>query len=137
MNTSTLTPPSFSAPVAPPARPRLKKTAPPMSAPAAAEPALEKAGASSAISDQTKIIVAKVNVGWGNTVYLRGEGGCLNWDLGVPMICSGEDRWVWCCHAEETPRQFKFLRNDHDWALGDNQVMSGADIIVCSPVFAQ
>jgi len=99
------------------------------------KPNLEKPGLGSAISDRTRIIVAKVNVGWGNSVYIRGEGGCLNWDLGMPMMCSGNDRWVWCCHAEEVPRQFKFLRNDQDWALGDNQIMSGADITICDTTF--
>jgi hypothetical protein len=102
-----------------------------------ANPSMKKPGTGSAISDRTKIIVAKVNVGWGNSVYLRGEGGCLNWDMGVPMICSGDDRWVWCCHEDECPRQFKFLRNDLDWAIGDNEVMSGAEITVCNPKFPE
>lgn len=86
-------------------------------------------------ADKTHAIVARVDVGWGNTLYIRGEGGCLSWDIGLPMICSGDDRWVWSCRAEQTPRQFKFLINDEIWATGDNLEMSGADITVCSPRF--
>jgi hypothetical protein len=98
-------------------------------------PEQERPGPGSCISDRTMVIVAKINVGWGNTVYIRGEGGHLSWDVGVPMISSGDDRWVWSFHADEAPRQFKFLRNDRDWALGENQVVSGSDITVCAPVF--
>jgi hypothetical protein len=137
MNTSVLTPPP-PAPVETPDHhhQRLKKSTPPLPARTPTSPIPEAVKSGGAISGQTKIIVAHVNVGWGNTVYIRGEGGCLNWDLGLPMMCTGEDRWVWCCHDEEVPRQFKFLRNDQDWALGDNQVMSGADITVCNPLFS-
>jgi len=116
-------------------QPRSRKIAPSGPLVVPTPPVAEVPGAGSVISDQTRIIVAKINVGYGNTVYLRGEGGCLNWDLGVPMICSDNDRWIWCCQAGEAPTQFKFLRNDRDWALGDNQVMSGADIMVCYPKF--
>jgi len=118
-------------------RPRQKKTAAPLPSPMPAKPEQETPGASSAIPDQSKIIIARVDVGWGNSVYIRDEGGCLNWEVGVPMICSGEDRWVWNCHADQAPRQFKFLRNDRDLELGDNEVMSGADITGCSPKFPE
>ncbi len=118
-------------------RNRANKTAPPV--PVLASPPAptdeDHPGPGSAISDKTHIIVARVNVGWGNTLYLRGEGGCLSWDMGVPMICSGDDRWVWSCHGEHAPRQFKFLLNDEIWSEGENQIMSGADITVCNPKF--
>lgn len=132
MNTVTLAPRAANV-EANPNRQRQKKSTPPV--PAAVNATVGGVSARNMISDRTKIIVAKINVGWGNSIYIRGEGGCLNWDMGVPMICSGEDRWVWCCHEDEAPHMFKFLRNDQDWALGENQVMSGADITVCNPVF--
>jgi hypothetical protein len=88
-------------------------------------------------SDRTKTIIAHINVGWGNSVYLRGEGGGLKWDIGVPMLCIGEDRWVWSCHADEAPKQFKFLRDDRDWAVGENELMPEAEIAVYNPVFPE
>jgi len=131
MNATDLTP---SATIPPPRSPhRPKKTAAPMPLPAM--PEMGKPGDSSKVSDQTRTIIAQVDVGWGNSVYMRGEGGGLSWGAGVPMFCAGDDRWVWCCHADQAPKQFKFLRNDQDWALGENEVMSGAEIIVCSPKF--
>ncbi len=111
--------------------PRSRKTAAPMPMPPAAIPDSGIPGPSSAVSDQTKTIIARINVGWGNSVYLRGEGGGLSWDAGVPMFCAGDDRWVWCCRTDQAPKQFKFLRNDENWALGDNEIMSGADITLC------
>ncbi|MGA2052250.1 MAG: hypothetical protein ABSH19_02945, partial [Opitutales bacterium] len=30
-------------------------------------------------------IVALVDVGWGNSIYVRGGSGGLSWDLGIPM----------------------------------------------------
>ncbi len=117
-------------------RPCPRKTVAPIPVPPPAVPESGTPGVSSTVSDQTRTIVARVNVGWGNSVYLRGKGGALNWDVGIPMYCAGDDRWVWCCHADQAPTQFKFLRNDQDWSLGENEIMSGADIVVCSPKFS-
>jgi len=134
MNTTTLT--HSAETTSPRARfNRLKQTTQPVTKPARVEPAVETPAAGSATTDRTKVIIARVNVGWGNTLYLRGEGGRLSWDIGVPMICTGDDRWAWSCRTEELPHQFKFLRNDQVWELGDNQIMSGADITVCNPKF--
>jgi hypothetical protein len=136
MNTATLAPPPVALQPSDRGN-RPKKRTPPVTKLAHIEPAIETPTVGSTVTDRSKIIIARVNVGWGNTVYLRGEGGPLNWDVGEPMVCTGDDRWVWSCHAEELPRQFKFLRNDQVWALGDNQAVSGADITVCSPRFPE
>ncbi|HTB64400.1 MAG TPA: hypothetical protein VK737_12520 [Opitutales bacterium] len=80
-------------------------------------------------------IVAKVDVGWGNTVYLRGVGGGLSWDVGVPMTCLVDDEWVWSYCEENPPREIKFLRNDTDWAVGDNQVVLFEKVQWCVPRF--
>jgi len=70
------------------------------------------------------IIIAHVNVGWGNSIFVRGDGGGLSWDVGVPMVCLAEDRWVWSYPENQAPQEFKFLRNDRDWALGENHVVT-------------
>lgn len=116
-----------------------RKSTPPLPAarpaPVGADSPEDKPGPGSAISDKSQAIIARIDVGWGNTLYLRGEGGGLSWDVGVPMICSSDDRWVWSCHADHAPKEFKFLINDQIWSLGENHVMAGADITVCNPVF--
>ncbi len=99
------------------------------------KPELELPGPRSGISDKTKVIVAHIDVGYGNTVYIRGEGGSLSWDVGVPMINADADRWVWSFHADEAPREYKFLRNDRDWEIGENHALTGCDVTATSPKF--
>ncbi len=38
-------------------------------------------------------ITAHANIGFGNTLYLRGDGPGLNWDKGVPLDCLSDDKW--------------------------------------------
>ena len=82
-------------------------------------------------------IVARVNVGWGNSVYLRGEGGALRWDVGVPLICLMDDQWVWSYLEESAPRAFKFLRNDSDWAVGENHLVIVQKMVILTPQFPE
>src|SRR5580698_9592233 len=49
------------------------------------------------------VIVAHVNVGWGNAIYVRGDGGGLSWDVGVPMVCVADDQWVWSYLENQAP----------------------------------
>ena len=84
-----------------------------------------------------KRIVAKVDVGWGNTVHLRGEGGGLRWDIGVPMVPIADNQWVFVCFEDDLPREIKFLRNDTDWALGENHVVVIEDNPEFVPQFPQ
>lgn len=82
-------------------------------------------------------IVARVNVGWGHTVYLRGDGGNLSWEVGTPLICLTNDQWVWSYAEDNAPREIKFLRNDTDWALGDNHIVTVEKLLVFTPLFPQ
>src|ERR1019366_3375560 len=38
-------------------------------------------------------ITAKVDVGFGNTLFLRGNGAGLNWSKGTPLACVSSDTW--------------------------------------------
>jgi len=83
----------------------------------------------------THHLIALVNVGWGNAVYVRGEGASLSWDLGIPMYCLGEDRWVFAFPTNDPPKAFKFLLNDAHWAIGENQSTDGNEFSVYYPQF--
>jgi hypothetical protein len=80
-------------------------------------------------------IIAQVDVGWGNAVYLRGEGGGLSWEKGVPMDYS-EDGWIWSTNSVSEPITFKFLRNDEEWAEGDDLTVAPGGTSLSSPSFA-
>ena len=65
-------------------------------------------------------ITALIDVGFGNTLYLRGEGPGLSWERGIPMDCAADDQWT-CTIAESVgPVIFKFLLNDETWCAGDD-----------------
>src|SRR5262245_27675864 len=44
-------------------------------------------------------VVARVDVGWGNTLIIRGDGAGLTWSKGVPMNCFNGSTWVWLSPA--------------------------------------
>jgi hypothetical protein len=80
-------------------------------------------------------ISARIDIGFGNSLYLRGEGPGLSWDKGVVMECTGEDQWTLALNESARPIVFKFLRNDEVWSTGeDYTVKSGASAII-APVF--
>ena len=66
-------------------------------------------------------IVAKVDVGLGNQLFIRGEGGGLSWDKGEAMQCVDAFAWTW---SRTTPDKlvFKILLNDQVWCQGENLV---------------
>lgn len=81
-------------------------------------------------------IVAHVDVGWGNMLYIRGEGAGLSWEQGVPMICSDNGtEWHWIAETEDGPISFKFLINDTKWALGENVTINAGDAHLSDPSF--
>lgn len=80
-------------------------------------------------------IVAHVDVGWGNMLYIRGEGAGLSWEQGVPMICNNDTEWHWIAETEAGPISFKFLVNDEVWSLGENVTINAGDVHFSEPTF--
>lgn len=61
----------------------------PEAKPAAAKPVTIKPAVKTAPSSVvTTKIVALIDVGFGNTLYIRGEGPGLSWEKGIPSIAS-------------------------------------------------
>ena len=58
-----------------------------------------------------KKTVTKVNydVGFPNVLYMRGNGGNLNWERGVPLTNVKADEWVWETDLDFTEGEFKVL----------------------------
>lgn len=80
-------------------------------------------------------IIAKINVGWGNSLFIRGEGAELSWDKGVAMQCIGEDEWLWEQFVPKGDITFKFLINDSQWSTGGDFVVKHGDALICKPEF--
>jgi len=80
-------------------------------------------------------VVAVIDVGFGNQLFIRGEGPGLSWDRGVEMKCIAADRWHWSADNVEVPFPFKVLVNDRHWAVGENQWAKAGETTMVSPDF--
>ena len=109
-----------------------KKAAAKKSAPKAAK---KPAAKSCACKAKLTRVIAKIDAGWGNQLFIRGLGGSLDWDKGVPMQNVGEDEWLW---EQLVPRgnvAFKVLINDQNWSAGEDFVVAAGDTVICRPTF--
>jgi hypothetical protein len=80
-------------------------------------------------------ITAKIDVGFGNALYIRGEGPGLSWDTGLVMDCAADAQWTVTISDAVAPVVFKFLVNDITWCVGtDYSVEPGASITL-EPTF--
>lgn len=84
---------------------------------------------------QTKII-AQADVGFGNALYVRGDGAGLSWNQGVPMKCTANDRWELTLAETSRPISFKVLINDTTWCTGPDSVVASGQTITVAPEFA-
>jgi len=79
-------------------------------------------------------IEAKIDVGFGNTVYLRGQGPGLSWERGVPCECVNRNTWRWTAPRAEKLK-FKLLLNDSIWAKGADLVIGPGEKVEVVPAF--
>jgi len=79
-------------------------------------------------------IEAKIDVGFGNTLYLRGEGLGLSWAQGIPLTCVDGKTWKWTGETQEQLK-FKLLLNDQIWSQGENLVAAPGQKLEISPAF--
>ena len=134
--------------------PAPKKTAP-APAPKAAAPAAakkkaaapaapKKAGAPKVVASAVApapaepsrtFITAKIDIGFGNALYLRGEGPGLSWDKGTLLECTGDDTWAITLTGATRPVVFKFLVNDLSWSSGPDFLVEAGSTSVITPSF--
>jgi len=80
-------------------------------------------------------IDVKLDVGFGNAVFLRGTGGGLTWERGVPLVCVDGSTWRWAQKVAD-PVTFKVLLNDQVWSAGSDLVVAPGQKVEVSPSFA-
>jgi hypothetical protein len=80
-------------------------------------------------------VLAYVDVGHGNTLFLRGEGPGLSWETGVPMQWVGGGCWSWSAESAGQDVTFKVLINDQHWSGGDNLTVAPGDTRSFTPAF--
>lgn len=80
-------------------------------------------------------ISASIDVGFGNALYLRGEGPGLSWDKGVKLACVANDKWTIVLGESARPYVFKFLLNDEVWSTGEDFTADPGVSITLTPSF--
>ena len=79
-------------------------------------------------------IEARVDVGFGNNLFVRGEGAGLSWDQGVPLKCIDPQTWQLSVPASDKVK-FKLLLNDTVWAKGEDLVAAPGQRLQIAPAF--
>ena len=123
--------PAAPAPKAPtPKAPAPKAPAPKAPAKRAAAPAVKPAAKLAAT-----VIHATIDIGFGNTLYVRGEGAGLSWDVGIAMDCLADDKWSLSLPGTSKAITYKFLVNDLCWSSGPDYVAEPGSSVSLTPTF--
>jgi hypothetical protein len=80
-------------------------------------------------------IDVKLDVGFGNAVFLRGHGGGLTWERGVALSCVDGKTWRWSATIKD-PITFKPLINDKIWSAGTDLTAKPGQKLEIKPSFA-
>ena len=80
-------------------------------------------------------IVAHKDVGWGNALYIRGEGDGLSWEKGILMKSKSSTQWHWSSRSAKGALSFKLLVNDTTWASGEDLTIKAGTTWEGSPHF--
>ncbi|HEY3756565.1 MAG TPA: hypothetical protein VGL42_10490 [Opitutaceae bacterium] len=116
-----------------PAVPKIEPAAPPsrppavVSAPAAAPAKSETTGVTT--------VTARIDVGFGNALFVRGEGPGLSWNKGLALKNAGSDAWTIALPKSARPILFKFLLNDEVWSTGSDFTAEPGATVTLSPTF--
>ena len=81
------------------------------------------------------VISARVDVGFGNALFIRGEGVGLSWDRGLAMVCIEADLWRVTLPESAQGHTFKFLVNDLSWSAGPDFSAKSGTTATLSPTF--
>jgi len=81
------------------------------------------------------VVEAKIDVGLGNLLFIRGQGHGLSWFEGVPLNCVDPATWVWSAGQAREKVVFKLLLNDQVWAKGEDVMVEAGRKIEIVPCF--
>jgi hypothetical protein len=82
------------------------------------------------------VFTVSILIGIGNKPYLRGSGGGLNWDAGVPMEFEEIGKWRWVAPADlDEPVELRVFRNDEDADRKGTHILQPGQKLEVTPVF--
>lgn len=118
------------APAAKPAKPAAKKKIAASAAPTAV-PAVKPVASKPVVTT----ITAQIDIGFGNALYVRGEGAGLSWDQGLLMTCVNDSQWQVALGESSRAIVFKFLVNDLSWSAGEDYTVAAGSSLTLVPTF--
>jgi hypothetical protein len=80
-------------------------------------------------------VTAKIDVGFGNALFVRGEGPGLSWEKGLAMENVESDLWRIVLAESARSYTFKFLINDTTWSAGPDFSVACGTSITLTPEF--
>jgi hypothetical protein len=80
-------------------------------------------------------VVVNYDVGYNNTVAIRGKGPGLSWDKGITLKNTKHDEWIWETDSQFNTCEFKVLINDTHYEIGENHPISCGACIKYTPKF--
>jgi hypothetical protein len=87
-------------------------------------------------SSKIAMALLKCDIGFGNTLFIRGDQAPLNWDKGVALTyCKKRQCWIFKTELKQ-PMAFKVLINDERWSEGENFVLNPKATTTFEPKFS-
>ena len=80
-------------------------------------------------------VVVKYDAGFGNKLFIRGDGANLNWKKGVPLTNVSSDRWVFETELPFKDCFYKVLINDERYETGENHLLVCGHTVQIFPRF--
>ena len=80
-------------------------------------------------------ITASIDVGFGNALFVRGEGPGLSWEKGLAMECVDGNLWRITLAESARAYTFKFLINDVTWSAGPDFTAACGTSVTLTPEF--
>ncbi|MBJ7448740.1 MAG: hypothetical protein JHC93_00085 [Parachlamydiales bacterium] len=80
-------------------------------------------------------LTVKCDCGFGNALYIRGQGSCLSWDKGMLLKNINSDEWVWETTEPFHTVEFKILINDMTYETGENHSLAPGATLSYTPTF--
>ena|ERR1019366_5102644 len=118
--------------------PATKLTAPAPARKSTVAPRIKKAAAPATVTKprgSRVTLIAKTDVGFGNTLFVRGDGAGLSWEKGTALDCSSDDTWTLVLPVVEKPFAFKLVLNDTIWSTGGDYTAAPGDTVTVTPSF--
>ena len=88
-----------------------------------------------AVAEIFTVVQAKIDVGYGNALYIRGQGDGLSWEKGKRLSSVDASTWVWVTDQAKDKLVFKLLLNDEVWARGEDLVVEAGQKTELAPSF--